>query len=433
MSSAYYDVQEHILECQHIREYPRATAYEQEDVLKLAIKQYRPLDNLNPQPWDITILGAHANGFPKMKAQEVYEPLWDEILHRSKRAGFQIRGVWIADISHQGASGVINEEMMGDDPSWYDHSRDLLHMVNHFRDQMPRPLVGIGHSLGGCQLANLSLIHPRLLTTLVLLDPVIQRQATDFAGPSPGQASAFRKDIWSSRAEAANSLRKNRFYKKWDVRVLDSFLKYGLRDLPTAIYSENLASEGKDKGVTLTTTKHQEVFSYLRPNPSTVGKDGQPIRNSLTHPDFEIENGHSLPFYRPEVIRTFHNLRFLRPSVLYVFGIESPMSNLENRRDKLEVTGVDVGGSGGAKEGRVEEVVLKQVGHLVAMEDVEGCADAITSWLGKEMERWRNDEAAFRAQWNHLGKRETLMLSDQWKENLGGNPYKKRSGGQEKL
>ena len=33
--------------------------------------------------------------------------------------------------------------------SWSDHARDLLHMINHFRRDMPRPLVGIGHSMGG--------------------------------------------------------------------------------------------------------------------------------------------------------------------------------------------------------------------------------------------------------------------------------------------
>ena len=33
--------------------------------------------------------------------------------------------------------------------SWMDHARDLLLMINHFREQMPRPLVGIGHSFGG--------------------------------------------------------------------------------------------------------------------------------------------------------------------------------------------------------------------------------------------------------------------------------------------
>lgn len=36
--------------------------------------------------------------------------------------------------------------------NWYDHSRDLLHMVNVFRDEMSRPLIGVGHSMGCAQL-----------------------------------------------------------------------------------------------------------------------------------------------------------------------------------------------------------------------------------------------------------------------------------------
>jgi hypothetical protein len=66
MSSAVFQIKEHTLECQHIREYARATANSQEEVLHLAIKQYIPLDNQQPQPGDLTIIGAHANGFPKV-------------------------------------------------------------------------------------------------------------------------------------------------------------------------------------------------------------------------------------------------------------------------------------------------------------------------------------------------------------------------------
>lgn len=36
--------------------------------------------------------------------------------------------------------------------SWFDHSRDLLSMVNHFRERMPRPIFGIAHSMGAVQL-----------------------------------------------------------------------------------------------------------------------------------------------------------------------------------------------------------------------------------------------------------------------------------------
>ena len=36
--------------------------------------------------------------------------------------------------------------------NWFDHSRDLLKMINHFEERMPRPIVGIGHSMGTTQL-----------------------------------------------------------------------------------------------------------------------------------------------------------------------------------------------------------------------------------------------------------------------------------------
>ena len=35
---------------------------------------------------------------------------------------------------------------------WDDHARDLLCMINHFRGTMPRPIVGVGHSICGTEL-----------------------------------------------------------------------------------------------------------------------------------------------------------------------------------------------------------------------------------------------------------------------------------------
>ncbi|KAK2031217.1 hypothetical protein LX32DRAFT_691924, partial [Colletotrichum zoysiae] len=63
--SSVFHVKEHVLDGSHIREFPRALARSQEDVLKLAVKEYTPKDNPNPKPGDVTIIGAHANGFPK--------------------------------------------------------------------------------------------------------------------------------------------------------------------------------------------------------------------------------------------------------------------------------------------------------------------------------------------------------------------------------
>jgi hypothetical protein len=62
----FYRVVQHTVNCHHTREYLAATANGDADRPKLSVKQYIPIDNPNPQPGDITIIAAHANGFPKV-------------------------------------------------------------------------------------------------------------------------------------------------------------------------------------------------------------------------------------------------------------------------------------------------------------------------------------------------------------------------------
>lgn len=45
----------------------------------------------------------------------MYEPLWDDILLQARRHGLSIRNIWIADVSFQGQSSVINEALLGND------------------------------------------------------------------------------------------------------------------------------------------------------------------------------------------------------------------------------------------------------------------------------------------------------------------------------
>ena len=166
--SGFFKVKEHITPAQYIREYPGATFENQEDELRLHVKQYIPQDS-QESPSAVTVIGAHANAFPK----ELYEPMWEDLCRLLQSRGQPVRSVWMADVTHQGASGNLNAGQLGNDPSWNDHARDLLLMINQFRDKLPRPLVGIGHSMGAVTLVNLSLLHPRLLSALILIDPVI--------------------------------------------------------------------------------------------------------------------------------------------------------------------------------------------------------------------------------------------------------------------
>ena len=397
----------------------------QEDDLLLHVKQYTPLDQSHSQPGAVTIIGAHANGFPK----ELYEPLWEDLSRALRRP---IRGIWIADVAQQGMSGVLNEDKLGNDPSWYDHSRDLLYMVNHFRKEMSRPLVGIGHSMGGNVLVSLAYMHPRLLTSLVLIDPVIYNgfpvdpDGSHFAYP---QASTFRRDRWPSRSEAALAVRKSKFYQSWDPRVLDLWIKHGLRSLPTAIYPKEHGgfdrSGNDDSPVTLTTTKHQEVFTFLRPNFDGVDVNGNPIVNSRTHPDLDMKALDIYPFYRPEPTAVFTDLPRLRPGTLYIFGGRSDLSPPDLRKQKMERTGTGVGGSGGAKAGKVKEVVLEDVGHLVPMEAVARSASAAAEWLTSDLRRWESEEADFKREWEAKEKRAKFTINEEWKKHVGGDPRRK--------
>lgn len=425
-----FHVVEHIVEGQHIREYPRALVESQETVVHLHVKQYIPVDNPNPQPGDVTIIGAHANGFPK----ELYEPLWEDLLTQSHRHNFRIRSIWITDVATQGQSGVINESILGNDPNWNDHARDLLHLINTKRDLMPRPLVGIGHSMGGNQLCNVAYMHPRLFTTLVFIDPVIQKHASvpKEQGPNIAQLSTFRRDHWPSRSFAAKSFASSPFYKKWDPRVLDRWIKHGLRDLPTALYplDPNETASSTEAPVTLMTSKHMEVFQFLRPNYSGYGDNGKAIDRS-THADLNPTMPNIAPFYRAEGPQAFTRLHELRPPVLYIFGELSDVNSKFSRDSKLENTGIGVGGSGGVVEGKVKGLTYEGIGHLIAMEAVERTAEDSASWIATEVGKWRQEEEAYVRDWVKGRSRvQKQTVDEEWKKMMGGPPTrpKKKEG-----
>ncbi|KAJ6267258.1 hypothetical protein PSV08DRAFT_380858 [Bipolaris maydis] len=245
---------------------------------------------------------------------------------------------------HGRLNGVLDKYKLGNEPCVFNHARDLLHMVNTFRDQIIRPIVGIGHSARGPILVSLALLQPRLvLETLILIDPIIHRHVFAAGYCTPALASAPRRDEWP----------------KWDERVLQRWLQYGLRNLPTAVYPRHIQVAGTEAHVThedasadtvtLTTTKHQEPTA-----------------------------------------------------------------------DKVESTGVGIGGSGGAAKGWVAEVTVQGVGHLIPTEAVGETADPSVEWLGNEMAAWREKEIVERSEWAYIPDEQKRTISDQYIEALRG-------------
>ncbi|KAI0469324.1 prolyl aminopeptidase-like protein [Xylaria cf. heliscus] len=401
-----FEITEHVIPAQHVREWPRATAVTQEDVLQIHIKQYRPKDNLNPQPEDITVIGAHACGFPK----EIYEALWVDFHTQSKKHGFRIRGIWITDVANQGYSGRINKQMLGNDPSGNDAARDLLYMTNVFRSEMPRPIIGIGHSFGASVITQLSLIHPRLFTSLVLLDPSINILEQQTGVISAGQLSTIRRDTWPSREAAEKTFRHSRFHSSWDPRVLDAWITHGICETP----------DGK---ATLTTPRDQELFTYFRPLYPYVRADGTLDRDGA--PDYDQallgppDPHSSFPFYRGESSAVLTRLPHVRPSVLWMFGGASNVNlPLSIRKEVVRSCGSGSDGSGGVAAGRVAEITLEGYGHMFPMEVPGLAASHAATWVGREMQQYREAQREY-DEWTRLPMSEKTTMSQQFVDAMG--------------
>ncbi|KAL5600935.1 hypothetical protein BROUX41_005769 [Berkeleyomyces rouxiae] len=412
--ASVFTITEHVIDGQHIREFPRATGSAQEAVLKLAVKQYTPKDNLAPQPRDITIVAAHACGFPK----ELYEALWDDLYTQLKSKGLRIKSIWIADCAWQGYSGQLNEDELGNDPSWMDYARDILHMVNVFRAEITVPVVAVGHSFGATSLVNVSLMHPRLFSSIVLLDPVITHHTTSGGlADGPASYSLYRREQWPSRAAAAGSFRRSPFYTAWDARVLDSWITHGLRDVSTA---RTPSQTTEPTAVALRTTKDQELFTFLRPSWDAFSPDGTKLVDRSLVPDMDLTLPSEYlkwPLYRAEGGVTLTRLPAVRPPVLYIVGETSEMSSPELRKLRLETTGTGAGGSGGVRDGKVAEEVVAGRGHLVPMEEPAQCAQFAAKWIVACMPDIRQELNRF-VEWKTRDMKAKTTMSEEWKKRI---------------
>ncbi|KAL8798708.1 MAG: hypothetical protein Q9200_007715, partial [Gallowayella weberi] len=213
MSTEYWTVTEHVIPACHIRGFARGVKDEKTAHLRLAVKQYVPKSPREIRPNAMTIIMAHGVGSSK----ESYEPFFDELLHHD----LDIRAVWAMDVAHHGASYILNEEAIGDEPHWYDSSRDLFQMINHFQEHMPPPIIGIGQSWGAVTISTLAVWHPRLFSAIISMEPMFglayQANVKDEDNVNmqiKRKTSLFvhRKDTWPSREAARKHLLANPYY-----------------------------------------------------------------------------------------------------------------------------------------------------------------------------------------------------------------------------
>lgn len=379
MSAEYWTVNEHTIPASHIRGFSRGVKDESRAHLRLAIKQYVPKSCQVSQSNALTVIMAHGVGSSK----ESYEPLFDELLH----CRLPIRAVWAMDVAHHGASYILNEDAIGDEPHWFDSSRDMFQMINHFQEQMPSPIIGIGQSWGAVTISMLAVWHPRLFSAIVSMEPMFgltyraDVQDEDKANmhiKRRTQMFVNRKDTWSSREAARKHLRANPYYGAYDPRVFERVIKYDLRDISSG--------SKESPAVTLTTPKTMELYTILRADPPLSGYPEAPDYRTRTANDVIVPG-----FYRGERSNFAENLQYLLTPTLYLWGTLSGYANSEYSNRILQQTGIGLGGSGGFASGKVTEAFVEGAHHPIPLEKPAAAARIVVPWLRKQISIWEGE------------------------------------------
>ncbi|KAL8831594.1 MAG: hypothetical protein Q9191_000774 [Dirinaria sp. TL-2023a] len=385
MSTEFWSISEHVIPASHIRGFSRGIRDEQNGRLRLAIKQYTPKARPEPQVGDVTLIMMSGLGASK----ELYEPFFDELLQRSR---LRIRAIWSMDTAHHGASYVLNEGIIGDESNWFDSSRDLFQMINHFQEHMPPPLVAVGSSWGSVSIVSLAVFHPRLFAGIVLMEPAfattpairkIDRTDRDIDRSHRAVTMVKRRDIWPSLADARTRLRRTAHFGAFDPRVFERVVKYDLR----AASRERCAEIGSPDAVTLTTPKSMEIGTMMRPDPPLEGyPEAYDLRNRPEEMDTTIIRG----FYRGEVVQVFRDLPYILPDTLYVWGSRS-LGGSSYAKEIVGRTGTGYGGNGGLASGRVQTTTMNETGHSIPLEKPCEAAETVEPWLRQEIVKWDNE------------------------------------------
>lgn len=246
-------------------------------------------------------------------------------------------------------------------------------------------------------------------------------------GPSFALGGSLRKDYWLSKSLFEKSISRSPFFESWDPRVLQLYLKYTIRQVPTHLYPSN---ENKD-AVTLTTTKHQESWTYFRTNFEPLSQEPKAGKEEyLLHPE-KIDDEYI--FGRPEAVIESLDLPRLRPRVLWIYSQKSPINHRAIRTEILATTGIGNGGSGGATADKVEEILVPGAAHLLPFEQPNICADILGSWMGR-MASIYFEEAKLLASYNsRRSERNMSVLSKEWMDAVKKDSGLKRNVTQEKL
>jgi pimeloyl-ACP methyl ester carboxylesterase len=122
--------------------------------------------------------------------------------------------------------------------SWEVFYQDLVRFLEH----LDRPVVAIGHSLGGTASLMVAARRPDLVSALILIEPgimppswrpwVFLAQKSGLSGYVPFVTRASRRESkWPDRQAAWSSLRGEGPFRRWQDEFLRAYITDGMKEL----------------------------------------------------------------------------------------------------------------------------------------------------------------------------------------------------------
>lgn len=163
------------------------------------------------------------------------------------------------------AGDVVVAPLLGHDPrypvneGWTNVADEIAESVR--RQSGGRPVIGLGHSMGGLCTLMAAHRHPGLFSALVLMDPPAMNGSTglfmklakltgQIDKVTPAGRSKHRRQVWPDREAARASLQGKSLFRDFEPACFTDYLLHGLEDC--------------DEGVRLRYTAEVEVQVFRR-------------------------------------------------------------------------------------------------------------------------------------------------------------------------
>lgn len=202
------------------------------------------------------------------------------------------------------------------------------HLIHHIETHYDRPILGLGHSLGGVVTYIAALKRPELFKAIMLLDAPVMggldsvviglAKALGFMDQiTPAGRTLGRKETWPTRDAAIEYFSDKGLFKNFDPRCLNDYVEYGTQECEEG---RRLRFDPATEIEIFRTVPHN-LFGKHRdlkvPGALLWGKDGSVLRGfQIARTKYKygfktrgVKGGHLFPQERPEgAVEDIHNM-----------------------------------------------------------------------------------------------------------------------------